>query len=800
MKSEMMVTDVNEPDVSQRTSSMVHPRRMSSNTVASEGGDLSASSNGSFPADQRVRNSWIRLDLARYLEPLFIYQRTIWKTLILAGLACWVALLVWPRTYVSEGKLQLLVGRESVGLDPSSTTTQTLLMQKTVEEDINSALEILGSRDVAVHVMKEIGAEAILSGFLPNGEGESSRIGRWVGGLKSMASDAALSLVTLTGIRDPISDEERAVLWLQENVSVHAPKKSSTMIISAEAKSAELAQAIINSYTKHFIERHVNVATTEGSQRFFDEQAANAESTLNTLVSQRSDLLRQHKMVSAGSRFGSLTAQQSAIESTIISTEAQIRQSESELIDLTERIEGLEMETVSGKQIAPDGTISGMRLSLHSLELEEQSLTPKYADGHWKVVQVRERVAAAREALAKLEQESESLSTAPNPLRLKLEEDILRTKSRIVGLQSLLEESQLQLSVKQQEINDLLELEVQLEKLDREIDVAKKNLSGLREKQEQARVVENLREQQISSVGIAQSATLAHKPASPNKLLIIAAFGTLAAGFCVALIGLKEFSRKGFRHADELERFCGYPVLAEVPRVSGLVNAPIRHQELLSNRYRPIRSACEVLQAEMILTDHSNVNRDMTGLKLAVVGTQDGAGASMLAMLLAKLHSEASFSRTIILDLDTKNGTVAQAFDASQQTRVIRLFPSQTAVPSQADSKASEIVSFNDAEDGDHSRAGEQRSERTVISNLHAAAAESDFVVADLPPMSRPASALGVLAHVDQVLLVVQAEVSSSESVARAIRQIERAGGNLVGLVLNQTQQPVPNWIRKLFS
>ncbi|MDP1562711.1 MAG: hypothetical protein Q8M16_15145 [Pirellulaceae bacterium] len=803
MKSEMLVAESNEADVPSRAVASGNSRRGNRANVSNETGELIAGSttSGANKAIRSERGGWIRMDLTRYLEPLFIYQRTIWKTLILAGLACWVALLVWPRTYVSEGKFQLLVGRESVGLDPSSTTTQTLLMQKTVEEDINSALEVLGSRDVAEHVVREIGAEAILSGYLANGEGESSRLSKWIGGLKSMAGDAATSLITLTGIRDPISDEERAVLWLQQHVSVHAPKKSSTMIIGAEAKSAELAQAIVNSYTKHFIDRHVNVSTTEGSQQFFDEQAANAEATLNSAMGRRSDLLRSHKMVSAGSRFGSLTAQQSAIESTIISTEAQIRQSESELIDLSERSDGLELETVAGTQIAPDGTISGMRLSLHTLELEEQSLAPKYAASHWRIVQIKERVASAREALAKLEQASESFSMAPNPLRLKLEEDILRTKSRIVGLQSLLEESQLQLSVKQQEINDLLELEVQLEKLDREIEVAKKNLVGLREKQEQARVVENLRAKRISSVGIAQSATLVHKPASPNKLLIIVGFGALGVGLCIALIGMKEFSRTGFRHPDELERFSGYPVLADVARVPDLVNASVKQPDLLTSRYRSVRSACEIIQSEMVLTDNGSVERDMAGLKLGVVGIHDGAGASLMAMMLATLHNENGFARTILLDVDSKNGTIAQAFNVPKQTRVIRLYSIQTSGgPVELETDTGEGPALHRETDAESSRPTAVQGERTAIANLQTAAAESEFVVVDFPPMSRPASALGVFSQVDQVLLIVQAEQSSAESVSRSIRQIERAGGNIVGLVLNQTRSHVPSWIRKIIS
>jgi hypothetical protein len=48
-----------------------------------------------------------------------------------------------------------------------------------------------------------------------------------------------------------------------------------------------------------------------------------------------------------------------------------------------------------------------------------------------------------------------------------LEEDILRAQTRIVGLESLLQESEQQLAEKQREINELLNLGLRLEQMDR---------------------------------------------------------------------------------------------------------------------------------------------------------------------------------------------------------------------------------------------------------------------------------------------------------------------------------------------
>src|SRR5215211_3487959 len=59
-----------------------------------------------------------------------------------------LAIAFYPRSYTSEAKLFMRVGRESVTLDPTATTGQTIMLQKTQVDEVNSALQMLVSRDV----------------------------------------------------------------------------------------------------------------------------------------------------------------------------------------------------------------------------------------------------------------------------------------------------------------------------------------------------------------------------------------------------------------------------------------------------------------------------------------------------------------------------------------------------------------------------------------------------------------------------------------------------------------------------
>ena len=65
-------------------------------------------------------------------------------------------LAIAPRSYTSEATMLMRVGRESVALDPTATTGQTIMLQKTQADEVHSALSILSSRNVLERVVEEV--------------------------------------------------------------------------------------------------------------------------------------------------------------------------------------------------------------------------------------------------------------------------------------------------------------------------------------------------------------------------------------------------------------------------------------------------------------------------------------------------------------------------------------------------------------------------------------------------------------------------------------------------------------------
>jgi polysaccharide biosynthesis transport protein len=745
--------------------------------------------------------------LTRFVEPLFIYKAWLFSSLTICCLLGWIALLVWPRTYESTGMIQLNVGRETVGLDPSTTASsgsQTLQLQKTQEEDVNSALEILGSRELAEMVVDEIGAEAILDGYLPSNEKgeEPSFFQRTSKTLSNAAEGVVMTALDTSGVRDQITDRERAIIRVQRSVAIHSPKRSTTMVIRTESKSPQMAQAITKSLMAHFFKKYVNVTSTDGSHDFFVAQATAAETRMNDLLGRRSRMLKDHQIASTESKHTSLTSQLATIESTVLNTQAQLKRTDSEIEDISMRMKELEEEIISSKQTSLDPGVSGMRNQLYVAELEEKRQSALYTADHPRLVQIREQIAAGREVLERLKRESESQSTTPNPLRLKLEEELLKAKTSAVGLQALLEESLVQKDEKQREIRELLDFEVDLSEVNREIDVASTSLVSLREKQEQARVVDDLREKRISSVKESQPPSFAEKPSSPKKPLIVLAAIMMGLLGGIGLIGLREYTRKTIRRPDEVERRLGCPVLAGVPenRLLRQVSSGTRKQvykRLRSGKIEPMYSGCRDIMSELYMGNHHEENQDVPtqGRTIGVVSVSDGCGASSVAMVLALEASENEGLRTTLVDLDLKKRTVSSVFGLTNHRGIV----GDTTTPESLHQITRDSLSLVGSTSRNKARRQDGNS-ASVVAMLRELAQTNDLVIVDLPPANRPSNLIQIAKHLDHVIVVVESETTESRAIEKLLEKFDKQNIEVAGVVVNKMKRRVPAWLEKLLG
>jgi len=70
-----------------------------------------------------------------------------------------------------------------------------------------------------------------------------------------------------------------------------------------------------------------------------------------------------------------------------------------------------------------------------------------------------------------------------------------------------------------------------------------------------------------------------------------------------------------------------------------------------------------------------------------------------------------------------------------------------------------------------------------------------DYIVVDCPALRVSADAELLASIVDGVVMVVKAEETRRGQIERALQTLEDAGGNFLGLVLNERRYPVPDWL-----
>jgi uncharacterized protein involved in exopolysaccharide biosynthesis len=166
------------------------------------------------------------------------------------GLAL-LAIAFCPRSYVSESKLVIRIGRESVGLDPTATTGDTVMLQKTQDEEVNSAVNIFMGREVLERAVDKVGADRILCNSSSD-QGPGSTASSEDGGLMTWLSDSLVSL----RLSDPGTPVDRAVRRLENLTTVTAPKQSTVITVRYTAASPQLAHDVVDALTSVFLEEH----------------------------------------------------------------------------------------------------------------------------------------------------------------------------------------------------------------------------------------------------------------------------------------------------------------------------------------------------------------------------------------------------------------------------------------------------------------------------------------------------------------------------------------------------------------
>ena len=495
-----------------------------------------------------------------------------------AVLGCVVAGLAFaPRTYISEARLFVRVGRESVTLDPTATVGQNIAVYESRESELSSVLDVIQSRVVVEHVVDSLGPSVVLGrsplkpAELRTQKAEIARgnQSRKPGGLSPRIVAASVAAPTddlvladessnvkpasnpetpkpaaNTPDRTAGSEREQAIQMLDKALSVSHGKKSNVVVVSCKASSPELAQRMVDLVLEAFREQHMRINRTQGSHEFFVEQERVSKQELNQATRQLRDAKNALELTSVEGQRKSLQDQMSVLNTARAESESLLASAKASADSLRTSLARLPEKQITQEVSGfPNDSRDRTRQQFNDLRLRERELLTKYTEIHPQVLAVRRQITEAEAILNRREAPITQSVSAATPAYQQLHLRLLEEEARIASLEARIKaqtehQDELQVSLKQ--LNDH---EGQIDMLQKKVDLLQAAHRGYQEKREQARVDKELENERISNINIVQPATYMPRAIGPKKPIVLGLgiFAALCASIAIPLA--REFIR-----------------------------------------------------------------------------------------------------------------------------------------------------------------------------------------------------------------------------------------------------------------
>ncbi len=504
-----------------------------------------------------------RYDLtpASFWELVFRHKKKILFVPVAVGALSVAVILFFPRTYRSEAKLFLQVGRESVGLDPTATTGQTIsLMQSNRENEVKSAMDVLLSRSIIASTVDEIGPEVVLAGGA-EGAGSAPTAIDW-------AMDRVKSVLAVLKKIDPITPREQAIIEIEETFKVDAERNSTVLVTEYESKSAAGAQRILTSLIEVYQREHQRIHRNPSSSAFFTEQLEILRKQLLDAQNALKETKNRMGLVSVEARKESLETQLQNLELSLFNAQQDRKSAQGKLEEIAKQLESIPERELTSKRNVPNEGADLLRKELYTNQMKLMDLKSRLSENHPMVVAVASQVEEARKVVDNQAEGRDEVTNDINPVYRALSLDLKQQQSALASL----DERILTILEQKSQVKQLAEQinrdEVELSQLEREERLADEKYRQYANNLEQARIDRALEESKVSGISIVQAPTLQEKPVSPSKLVLLLASFVAAIAGIVSWVFVSEKMDNRLRNESEMEDVLGLPVLVSIPESS----------------------------------------------------------------------------------------------------------------------------------------------------------------------------------------------------------------------------------------
>jgi succinoglycan biosynthesis transport protein ExoP len=273
-----------------------------------------------------------------------------------------------------------------------------------------------------------------------------------------------------------------------------------------------------------------------------------------------------------------------------------------------------------------------------------------------------------------------------------------------------------------------------------------------------------------SQVEIIENAIPGVKPVRPNKTLNIVLGVVIGLIVGVGLAFFIEYLDTSVKTIDDVERLLQSPVLGVIPQNVGYL--------IEEGAESPHAEAYRVLRTNLLFA-----RKDDKLNTAAVVSAGAGEGKSTTVLNLATVFAQ-SGQRVIVVDSDLRRPTLHKLMRVTNNLGLTNYLLKQNTLDEVIQTTALPTLDFLASGKLPSSSLGILSSSqmKDLIGELKA---RYDFVFFDSPPIMGVSDASILASEVDMTVQVIQYRRYPQPMNIRAKQLIEKVGGNLVGIVLN---------------
>ena len=543
-------------------------------------------------------------------------------------------------------------------------------------------------------------------------------------------------------------------------------------------KAADLANAVAEEYVRYTL--YLGKEDALKTKEFIEEQLKKVEAELRKSENELKDFkektgifLLDETAKNLISNISSLEAEKSDVETQIASLKIQLenlrRQANSSRGEY-----GKYKRIASLPELSSNPYIQELKSKLTELELERAKLLEEYTESHPDVVQVERQIEATREqlreAIGKIVKEGPSVA---DPIFQKIVGGIIESQTQISALEGKLKALNRLIEEEDRKLKGLPGHEVRLAELQRKVDAGRAVYSMLLSKLEEARIAAA---KQTSDAKIIDPAYPPVSPVKPRKRLNIILGVILGLMLGLGLAFVEEYMDTSVRGPEEVESVLGVPVIGSVPEMGG---KDVR--ERLVTQYDAMSPTAEAFKGI-----RTNIRFSGAGEEVRVIlVTSSGAGegkttvASNLGIVMAQMGK-----RVLLVDGDLRRPMVHKIFGMEREPGLTEVIVGEAelgVVIRGSEVEGLDVLVSGHIPPNPSELLGSVRMRR-VIEEMRG---RYEYVVIDSAPLMPVTDTMELSPVVDGVIMVVRDGITDREVLKRAVEQLRRFGGRLIGVVYN---------------